>query len=154
MSQLHSVLGSLVLGYAPVMDKQRQVLATRLTLAPLRPDLAVDGQAVLDASTSAAAGGDGFDDGEDDTVVLEGVGFESKTMLWPKSKRAWTYVHHHFGKHFDWFLKADDDTCELTANFFLFPSVFSPSGALPLFAAHGRVWGPAGSCKRKRSPWV
>lgn len=49
MSQLHSVLGSLVLGYAPVMDKQRQVLATRLTLAPLRPDLAVDGQAVLDA---------------------------------------------------------------------------------------------------------
>ncbi|MDN3546544.1 HDOD domain-containing protein [Kinneretia asaccharophila] len=34
----HPILGNLALGYAPMIDAQRQVLATRLTLMPLRPD--------------------------------------------------------------------------------------------------------------------
>ena len=38
MTQSHSILGTLALGYAPLIDAQHQVLATRLTVIPLRPD--------------------------------------------------------------------------------------------------------------------
>ncbi|QPF73144.1 HDOD domain-containing protein [Roseateles sp. DAIF2] len=45
----HPILGSLALGYAPMIDPQHQVVATRLTVMPLRPD------ARLDAGELAAA---------------------------------------------------------------------------------------------------
>ena len=34
-----SILGALALGYAPLIDRQRMVIATRLTVFPLRPDV-------------------------------------------------------------------------------------------------------------------
>lgn len=34
----HPILGQVALGFAPMIDKQRQVMATRLTVMPLRPD--------------------------------------------------------------------------------------------------------------------
>ena len=33
-----AILGSVALGYAPVIDRQRNILATRFTLAPLRAE--------------------------------------------------------------------------------------------------------------------
>ena len=39
----HPLLSKLVLGYSAVIDRQRSVVATRLTLAPESPDVAVDG---------------------------------------------------------------------------------------------------------------
>jgi len=41
--QDHPLLGHVVLGYAPVVDRQRAVAATRLTVFPERPDASVDG---------------------------------------------------------------------------------------------------------------
>lgn len=43
----HPVLGQLVLGYSPIIDRQRAVVATRLTLFPARPDVAPDVSALL-----------------------------------------------------------------------------------------------------------
>ncbi len=43
----HPVLGQLVLGYSPVIDRQRAVVATRLTLFPARPDARVDVDALM-----------------------------------------------------------------------------------------------------------
>jgi len=53
MSLKHPVLAHVALGYAPLYDAQRQVLATRLTLIPLKPDAAVDPAAVLAALADA-----------------------------------------------------------------------------------------------------
>jgi EAL and modified HD-GYP domain-containing signal transduction protein len=45
----HPVLGQVVLGYSPMIDRQRVVLATRLTAFPLRPDAEPDAAALLQA---------------------------------------------------------------------------------------------------------
>lgn len=45
--QTHPVLGSLTLGYCPFIGKKRQVVATRVTVAPGRPDGAPDAAALL-----------------------------------------------------------------------------------------------------------
>jgi len=45
----HPVLGQVVLGYCPMIDRQRVVLATRLTAFPLRPDAEPDAAALLQA---------------------------------------------------------------------------------------------------------
>jgi len=45
--QNHPVLGSLTLGYCPFIGKKRQVVATRVTVAPGRPDVAPDAVALL-----------------------------------------------------------------------------------------------------------
>lgn len=45
----HPILGQLALGYAPVIDAQRMVTATRLSILPLRPDAPLDGSALLAA---------------------------------------------------------------------------------------------------------
>jgi len=45
----HAILPSVALGYAPVIDKQRAVAATRLTLVPLRADAKVDHAELLAA---------------------------------------------------------------------------------------------------------
>jgi len=37
----HPILGQVVLGYSPMIDRQRTVTATRLTVFPVRPDLAL-----------------------------------------------------------------------------------------------------------------
>jgi EAL and modified HD-GYP domain-containing signal transduction protein len=47
--QDHAVLAQVVLGYSPLIDRQRNVVATRLTLFPQRPDVVIDGAALLDA---------------------------------------------------------------------------------------------------------
>ena len=49
MTQTHSILGTLALGYAPLFDAQHQVLATRLTVIPLRPDARPDAGELLAA---------------------------------------------------------------------------------------------------------
>ncbi len=49
MTQLHSILGTLALGYAPMIDTQHMVLATRLTVIPLRPDARPDAAELLAA---------------------------------------------------------------------------------------------------------
>jgi len=49
MTQHHSILGALALGYAPMIDRQRMVAATRLTVFPLRPDARLDATELLTA---------------------------------------------------------------------------------------------------------
>ena len=43
----HQILGQVALGYCPMIDRQRSILATRLTVFPLRPDVAPDAAALL-----------------------------------------------------------------------------------------------------------
>jgi EAL and modified HD-GYP domain-containing signal transduction protein len=43
----HPILGQVALGYCPMIDKQRAVMATRLTVFPLRPDLTPDARALF-----------------------------------------------------------------------------------------------------------
>lgn len=45
--QTHPVLGHVALGYCPMIDRQRAVVATRLTVFPERPDAAPDAAALL-----------------------------------------------------------------------------------------------------------
>ena len=47
--QEHPVLGQVALGYSPMIDRQRAVVATRLTIFPERPDATPDAQALLAA---------------------------------------------------------------------------------------------------------
>jgi len=47
--QAHAILGQLVLGHSPMIDRERAVIATRLTVFPERRDAAPDAQALLDA---------------------------------------------------------------------------------------------------------
>src|SRR5262245_48470228 len=49
----HPILGQVVLGYSPMIDRQRAVIATRLTVYPARPDTPVDAAALLAAVTQA-----------------------------------------------------------------------------------------------------
>ena len=45
--QDHPVLGQVVLGYSPMVNRQRSVVATRLTVFPARPDVLPDVAALL-----------------------------------------------------------------------------------------------------------
>jgi c-di-GMP phosphodiesterase len=45
----HPVLGQVALGYSPMIDRQRAVVATRLTVFPERPDATPDAHALLNA---------------------------------------------------------------------------------------------------------
>jgi len=45
----HPVLGQVALGFSPLIDRQRAVVATRLTVFPARPDAAIDAPALLAA---------------------------------------------------------------------------------------------------------
>jgi EAL and modified HD-GYP domain-containing signal transduction protein len=47
--QTHPVLGHVALGYSPMIDRQRAVIATRLTVFPEPPDAAPDARALLAA---------------------------------------------------------------------------------------------------------
>ncbi len=47
--QDHPVLAQVALSYTPMINRQREVVATRLTVFPDRPDAAPDGQALLAA---------------------------------------------------------------------------------------------------------
>jgi EAL and modified HD-GYP domain-containing signal transduction protein len=47
--QEHSVLGQVALGYAPVIDRRRAVVGTRVSVFPARPDSAPDARALLAA---------------------------------------------------------------------------------------------------------
>ncbi len=47
--QDHPVLAQVILGYSPLIDRQRSVVATRLTVFPERPDAAPDAVALLQA---------------------------------------------------------------------------------------------------------
>jgi EAL and modified HD-GYP domain-containing signal transduction protein len=49
----HPILGQVVLGYSPMIDRQRTVTATRLTVFPVRPDLVLDAAALLLALAEA-----------------------------------------------------------------------------------------------------
>src|SRR6218665_391848 len=45
----HPILGAVALGYAPLIDRQRMVLATHLTVIPLRPDAKLEAAELLAA---------------------------------------------------------------------------------------------------------
>lgn len=45
----HPILGAVALGYAPLIDRQRMVTATRLTVMPLRPDAKLEAAELLAA---------------------------------------------------------------------------------------------------------
>jgi len=54
----HPILAQVVLGYSPLIDRQRSITALRLTVFPARPDLAPDASALLQALAEAwPAGG-------------------------------------------------------------------------------------------------
>lgn len=55
----YSVLGAVALGFAPLIDRQRMVTATRLTLMPLRPDARLDSVEVLAAVAEIWPAGSG-----------------------------------------------------------------------------------------------
>jgi len=45
----HPILGQVVLGYSPMIDRGRAVTATRLTVFPAKPDLHIDAAQLLEA---------------------------------------------------------------------------------------------------------
>lgn len=45
----HPILGQVVLGYSPMIDRQRAVIATRLTVFPAKPDLQLPAGPLLEA---------------------------------------------------------------------------------------------------------
>jgi c-di-GMP phosphodiesterase len=45
----HPILAQVILGYSPMIDRERAVSATRLTVFPVRPDLSLDAGALLAA---------------------------------------------------------------------------------------------------------
>ncbi len=47
--QDHPILAQVVLGYSPMIDRERSVMATRLTVFPARPDAPLDAGALLGA---------------------------------------------------------------------------------------------------------
>ncbi|HEY1093015.1 MAG TPA: histidine kinase, partial [Burkholderiaceae bacterium] len=47
MSSSNAILGSVVLGFCPMIDRQHQVGATRLTVIPRRPDARVDAHELI-----------------------------------------------------------------------------------------------------------
>ena len=49
MTSEHPILGQVALGYSPMIDRNRAVIATRLTVFPARPDAALDAAALLAA---------------------------------------------------------------------------------------------------------
>ena len=49
----HPILGQLVLGYSPMIDRQRKVTATHLTVFPQRPDLVPEAAPLLAALATA-----------------------------------------------------------------------------------------------------
>ena len=49
----HPILGQVVLGFSPMIDRQRTVTATRLTVFPVRPDQRLDAAALLHALAEA-----------------------------------------------------------------------------------------------------
>jgi EAL and modified HD-GYP domain-containing signal transduction protein len=55
----HPILGQVALGYSPMIDPKRAVIATRLTVFPLRPDATPNAAALLEALAEVwpAAGG-------------------------------------------------------------------------------------------------
>ncbi len=57
--QDHPVLGRVALGYSPMIDRQRAVVATRLTIFPERPDAAPDPAALLAALNAVWPAADG-----------------------------------------------------------------------------------------------
>ena len=46
-------------------------------------------------------------------VTVIKVPREEKTFLWPKSRASWMHVYRNYLNHFDWFLKADTDSCKM-----------------------------------------
>jgi c-di-GMP phosphodiesterase len=44
-----AILGLVSLGYSPVIDRNRAVIATRLTVSPLKPDIVLDASELLEA---------------------------------------------------------------------------------------------------------
>jgi len=53
----HAILPGVALGYAPVIDRQRAVIGTRLTLVPLRADARIDHAELLAALTATFPNG-------------------------------------------------------------------------------------------------
>ncbi len=55
----HPILGQVVLGYSPMIDRGRAVTATRLTVFPAKPDLQIDAAQLLEALSQVwpASGG-------------------------------------------------------------------------------------------------
>jgi len=53
----HAILPGIALGYSPVIDRQRAIAGTRLTLVPLRPDVKVDHAELLAALSAAFPNG-------------------------------------------------------------------------------------------------
>jgi c-di-GMP phosphodiesterase len=49
MIEEHTILNHVVLGYSPMIDRERAITATRLTVFPARPDQALDAGALLAA---------------------------------------------------------------------------------------------------------
>ncbi|MFN7695108.1 MAG: EAL and HDOD domain-containing protein [Burkholderiales bacterium] len=53
MTVKHPVLAHVALGFAPLYDKQRQLMGTRLSVLPLKPDSAIPAEALLAAVVEA-----------------------------------------------------------------------------------------------------
>ncbi len=57
--QDHPILAQVVLGYSPIIDRERSIMATRLTVFPVKPDAPIDAGQLLTAVAEAWPEGSG-----------------------------------------------------------------------------------------------
>jgi EAL and modified HD-GYP domain-containing signal transduction protein len=80
----HPILGQVVLGYSPMIDRNRAVIATRLTVFPAKPDLKLDTATLLAslADVWPGAGGSVSLNVVSETLLQELLGTPLSANLW------------------------------------------------------------------------
>ncbi|MED5619898.1 EAL and HDOD domain-containing protein [Ideonella sp. BN130291] len=80
----HPILGQVVLGYSPMIDRNRAVIATRLTLFPAKPDLALSSASLLATLNEVwpGAGGQVSLNIVSETLLHELLAAKLSTNLW------------------------------------------------------------------------
>ncbi|KAA0188872.1 Glycoprotein-N-acetylgalactosamine 3-beta-galactosyltransferase [Fasciolopsis buskii] len=77
---------------------------------------------------------------DSDLPSIAAVQYESRDMLWNKTHFALTYIGNNFGKKFDYFFKADDDTYVVVENLRKLLSTYNPEVPFILGYKHARFF--------------
>ena len=80
----HPILGQVALGYSPMIDRNRAVIATRLTVFPVKPDIALNTASLLQTLNEVwpGAGGQVSLNIVSEAVLQELMGAELSSNLW------------------------------------------------------------------------